>query len=79
MKLRLFLIKEYREDINYILDLLELIRKHNIFYILLLEKVPLDILLRTVLLLLNQNNKEYNIKEILDYKKVNRKIRYLVK
>ena len=45
IKFNLFLIKECRGNINYILNLLELIRKYNIFYILLLEKVNLKILL----------------------------------
>ena len=45
MKLSPFLVKEYREDINYILNLLKLIKKYNIFYILLLEKVDPKILL----------------------------------
>ena len=44
-KLSLFLIKEYRGDINYILNLLKLIKRYNIFYILLLEKVNPKILL----------------------------------
>ena len=44
-KFSLFLVKEYRGVINYILDLLKLIRKYNIFYILLLEKVDPKILL----------------------------------
>ena len=44
-KFSLFLVKEHRGDINYILDLLELIKKHNIFYILLLEKIDSKILL----------------------------------
>ena len=43
IKLNLFLIKEYKGDINYILNLLELIKKYNIFYILLLEKVDFKI------------------------------------
>ena len=45
MKLGLFLIKEYRGDVNYILDLLELTKKYNIFYILLLKKANPEILL----------------------------------
>ena len=45
IKFSLFLVKEYRGDINYILNLLKLIKKYNIFYILLLEKVDFKILL----------------------------------
>ena len=52
-KLNLFLVKEYKGDINYILNLLELTKKYNIFYILLLEKVNFKILLYTILLLLD--------------------------
>ena len=45
IKFNLFLVKKYKGDINYILNLLKLIRKYNIFYILLLEKVDFKILL----------------------------------
>ena len=78
-KIKPFLIKEKRSSINYILNLPQPTRKHNIFYISVLKKIDPQILLRIVLLLNDLDNKEYNIEEILDYQKIKGKIRYLVK
>ena len=78
-KLGPFLVKERRGDVNYVLDLPEPTRKHNVFHISLLEKAPPDTPLRTAPLLLDQDDEEYDVEEILDYKKVDGKMRYLVK
>ena len=78
-KLGPFLVKERRGDVNYVLDLPEPTKKHNVFHISLLEKAPLETPLRTAPLLLDQDDEEYDVEKILDYQRIDGKMRYLVK
>ena len=49
------------------------------FYISLLEKVDPETPLQTTPLRLDEDDEEYDIEEILDYQKIDGKIRYLIK
>jgi hypothetical protein len=79
-KLGLFKIKRVAGLINYKLVLPKTMNIYPVFYILLLEPVLLGILpaLVTEIELVNPNA-EYEIEEILDYKRVRNYIKYLVK
>jgi hypothetical protein len=79
-KLGLFKIKKIIRLINYKLVLSKTINIYLVFYISLLELVLSGILLVLVtkIKLINPNTK-YEIKEILDYKKIRNYIKYLVK
>jgi hypothetical protein len=79
-KLGLFKIKRIIGLVNYELVLPKTINIHLVFYISLLELIPLGVLLAptTEIELVNPNT-EYKIEEILDYKRVRNCIKYLVK
>jgi hypothetical protein len=79
-KLGLFKIKRVIGLVNYKLILPKTINIHPVFYISLLELVLLGVLLAPVTEIEPINlNAEYKIKEILDYKQVKNRIKYLVK
>ena len=65
---------------NYELALLKTMNIYLVFYISLLEKAPERVpsTLLTEIQLVNPNA-EYEVEEILDYKKVRGKTRYLIK
>ena len=64
---------------NYVLDLPQPTKKHNVFHISVLEKADPKTPLRTAPLLNDLDNEEYDVEKILDYQKVEGKMRYLVK
>ena len=78
-KLRPFLVKERKGDVNYVLDLPQPTRKHPVFHISLLEKADPETPLRTAPLLLDQDDGEYDVEEILDCQVIEGKKRYLIK
>jgi hypothetical protein len=79
-KLGLFKIKRITGPINYKLILPKTINIHPVFHISFLELVPLGVLLAPVTEIELVNlNAEYKIKEILDYKQVRNRVKYLVK
>jgi hypothetical protein len=79
-KLGLFKIKRVTGLINYKLVLLKTINIHPVFHISLLEPVLLGVLLVPVTEIeLVNPNAEYKIEEILDYKQVRNRVKYLVK
>jgi hypothetical protein len=79
-KLGLFKIKRIIGPVNYKLVLPKTINIHPVFHISLLEPVLLGVLLAliTEIELVNPNA-EYKVEEILDYKQVRNRIKYLVK
>jgi hypothetical protein len=79
-KLGLFKIKKITGLINYKLVLPKTINIYPVFYISLLELVLLGALLAPVTEIEPVNpNIEYKIEEILDYKQVRNRVKYLVK
>jgi hypothetical protein len=79
-KLGLFKIKRVIGPVNYELILLKTMNIYPVFHISLLELVLLGILLALVIEIEPVNlNIEYEIEEILDYKQVRDRIKYLVK
>jgi hypothetical protein len=78
--LGLFKIKRIIGLVNYKLVLPRTINIYPVFHISLLELVLLGVLLVPVIEIEPVNlNKEYKIEEILDYKQVRNRIKYLVK
>jgi hypothetical protein len=79
-KLGLFKIKKIIGPVNYKLVLPKTINIYPVFHISLLELVLLGVLLVLVTEIeLVNPNAEYKIEEILDYKQVRNRIKYLVK
>jgi hypothetical protein len=79
-KLGLFKIKKITGPINYKLVLPKTINIYPVFYISLLELVLPGALLAPVTEIEPVNpNVEYEIEEILDYKQVRNRVKYLVK
>jgi hypothetical protein len=79
-KLELFKIKRVIGLINYELVLPKTINIHPVFHISLLEPVLLGVLLAPVTEIEPVNpNAEYKVEEILDYKQVKNRVKYLVK
>jgi hypothetical protein len=79
-KLELFKIKRIIGLVNYKLVLPKTMNIYLVFYISLLELVPLEILLAPITKIEPVNlNAEYKVEEILDYKQVRNYIKYLVK
>jgi hypothetical protein len=79
-KLRLFKIRKVVGLAKYELELPKSISIHLVFYISLLElalaRMPRT---PTVITKINNPNKEYNVKEILDSKYIRHRLFYLVK
>ena len=73
-----FLVKERRGKVNYLLDLPQT-RKHPVFHISLLEKADSETPLQTSPVLDQDDDEEYDVKEILDCRITNGRKRYLVK
>jgi hypothetical protein len=79
-KLGLFKIKKIIGLVNYKLVLPKTMNIHPVFHIYLLELVLLGVLLAPVTEIEPVNpNAEYKIGEILDYKRVRNRVKYLVK
>jgi hypothetical protein len=79
-KLGLFKIKKIIGLVNYKLVLPKTMNIHPVFHISLLELVLLGVLLAPVTEIEPVNpNAEYKIGEILDYKRVRNRVKYLVK
>jgi hypothetical protein len=79
-KLGLFKIKRITRLVNYELVLLKTINIHLVFHISLLEPVLLGVLLAPVIEIEPVDpNTKYKIEEILDYKQVRNRVKYLVK
>jgi hypothetical protein len=79
-KLGLFKIKRITGLVNYKLVLPKTMNIHLVFYILFLELVLPGVLLVPVTEIEPVNpNTEYEVEEILDYKRVRNYIKYLVK
>jgi hypothetical protein len=79
-KLGLFKIKRVIGPINYKLVLPKTINIHPVFYISLLEPALLGALLAPITEIEPVNpNAEYKVEEILDYKQVRNRVKYLVK
>ena len=64
---------------NYLLHLPQPTRKHPVFHISVLEKADPKTPLRTAPLLDDLDNEEHDVEAILDYQKIEGKMRYLVK
>jgi hypothetical protein len=79
-KLGLFKIKRVIGLVNYKLVLPKTINIYLVFYISFLELILLGVLLAPVTEIEPVNpNAEYKIEEILDYKQIRNRIKYLVK
>jgi hypothetical protein len=78
--LGLFKIKRIIGLVNYKLVLPKTINIHPVFHISFLEPVLLGVLLVPVIEIEPVNpNAEYEVEEILDYKQVRNRVKYLVK
>jgi hypothetical protein len=79
-KLGLFKIKRIIRLVNYKLVLPKTMNIHPVFHISLLELILVGVLLVPVTEIeLVNPNAEYKIKEILDYKQVKNRVKYLIK
>ena len=79
-KLKLYKIKKVKKLLNYKLNLFKSINIHLVFYVFLLEKKLLNVLLvlKTESFLVN-SNAEYKVKQILSYKYVKTVVKYFIK
>jgi hypothetical protein len=78
-KLRPFRIKKKISTSNYKLLLLEEIHAHPIFHISLLKPAPKDTIVITPRLKIKVHEEEYEVEAILNKKRINGEIKYLVK
>ena len=79
-KLRLYKIKEIRDRVNYKLALPKNIKIYPVFYISFFELVPLYTLSIPYIEIDPINlDTEYKVREILDYRYIKKKIKYLIK
>jgi hypothetical protein len=67
------------KPVNYKLQLPDYIQVYPVFYILLLEPVPANTKIIVPELLTKEDNQEYKVERVIDYKDANNKYQYLIK
>ena len=78
-KLGLFVVEQVIRPVNYKLRLPEHIQIHPVFYILLLELALANIKIIASELLTQEDNQEYKVEQVIDYKNTDNSRQYLIK
>ena len=78
-RLGLFVIKQAIKPVNYKLKLPEHMQIHPVFHISLLEPVPTNAKIIAPELLTQEDNQEYKVEQVIDYKDTNDGRQYLIR
>jgi hypothetical protein len=78
-KLGPFVIEQVLKPVNYKLRLPDYIQIYPVFYISLLELVPANTKIVVPELLTKEDNQEYKVERVIDYKDTKNKRQYLIK